>query len=57
MKPYGREKKVKGLRFKKDIHPKKGFINWWEAICDLIPRSTMKLKWKKEIDNEINKTK
>lgn len=27
---------------------KKGYINWWENICDTLSRTTMKLKWRKE---------
>lgn len=52
MKPYGREKRVKGSYWKQDCHPPKGFINWWENICQCIPRKTMKQKIKKEIENE-----
>lgn len=49
MKPYGRIKIVKGSLWKKDIHPPKGHKNWWEDICDPIPRSTMKLKFKAQL--------
>lgn len=51
MKPYGREKKIKGCgRWKKDYHihskhhHKVG--NWWEDFCTTISRSAMKLKLK-----------
>lgn len=56
MKPYGRCKNIKGSgRWKIDYHVhKKGFVNWWENICDVLPRSTMKRNMKKEIDKEIN---
>jgi len=52
MKPYGREKKIKGCgKWKIDMHPKKGFMNWWESMSTILPRTTMKIIWKK--DNEI----
>ena len=53
MKPYGRDKKVKGLNWKKDVHPPKGYINWWEDICDNLSRPTIKQNWKKEIKEEM----
>ena len=54
MKPYGREKNLKGGKsWKVDVHPKKGFINWWENMCDYLKRGSMKQLWKKEIDDEI----
>ena len=37
---------------KRDVHPKKGWINWWEAIGDYISRNTRKQKLRKEIENE-----
>lgn len=48
MKPEGR----KTVKFpeKQDIHPKKGWINWWEDIAGLISRNTRKQKLKKEIE-------
>lgn len=53
MKPYGREKKVKGWKNKVDyhVHTKKGrkIRNWWEEIINLIPRTTIKQKIRKEI--------
>ena len=53
MKPYGREKNIKGgSGWKIDWHPRKGRQNWWETMCDLLTRSRMKQDWKKEIDNE-----
>lgn len=51
MKPYGREKHVSGgNNWKRDYHimPKRKFQNWWEDICQLLPRSTMKAKAKKK---------
>lgn len=54
MKPYGREKNVKGGKpWKKDVHPPKGYVNWWEKMCDFLTRSQMKQIWKKDIDNEL----
>lgn len=58
MKPYGREKYVSGgNNWKIDFHirPKRKFQNWWEDICQLLPRSTMKAKVKKEIEVELLK--
>lgn len=52
MKPYGREKKIR-FSSKRDCHPKKGYVNWWEKMCDVVSRTTMKLKWKKQIQNDI----
>ena len=51
MKPYGREKKVR-FQHKKDRHPKKGFINWWEDLCNCLSRKTMKQLLRRKIDNE-----
>ena len=54
MKPYGREKKLKGgEKWKTDVHPKKGYINQWETMCDFLSRGRMKQIWKKEIDDEL----
>lgn len=52
MKPYGREKKLKGVSWKRDYHPPKGFVNWWENVCNYVSRKTMKQQVKKEIQNE-----
>lgn len=30
----------------------KGHKNWWEDICDPVPRSTMKLKFKTELRDD-----
>lgn len=50
MKPEGR----KTVKFpaKRDVHPKKGWINWWETIGDYISRNTRKQKLRKEIEDE-----
>jgi len=53
MKPYGREKKIKGGKpWKIDNHPRKGMINWWESMCDYLTRSRMKQMWKQEIKQQ-----
>lgn len=49
MKPYGQEKTIR-FPGKRDAHPKKGWRNWWEGIVDLLTRSTMKQRLKKELD-------
>lgn len=58
MKPYGREKKVKGTgSWKTDYHihhKNKKIGNWWEDICNFLTRSRMKQLLQKDIDLEIN---
>lgn len=51
MKPYGRYKKVR-LNLP-DCHPKKGWRNWWEDMCDVLDRSAIKRLWKKEVEQEL----
>lgn len=55
MKTYGREKFVSGGNdWKIDYHfVKREFRNWWEDICQLLPRTTMKAKWKKDIEETL----
>lgn len=54
MKPYGREKKVKGGKpWKKDVHPPKGYVNWWEKMCDFLTRGRMKQISKKNIERDL----
>lgn len=54
MKPYGREKNIKGgNNWKIDYHPSKGYQNWWEGICSHLSRSRMKQLWSKDVENEI----
>jgi hypothetical protein len=52
MTPYGRHKKVR-FPSKTDCHPKKGYINWWETVCDVIPRKTMKRIWMRDLQKEL----
>lgn len=58
MKPYGREKHVTGgTVWKKDVHVRKNgrkIENWWESICKLVPRSTMKLNCKRNINKDLS---
>ena len=55
MKPYGREKNLKGFGPSKiDVHPKKGWINWWEDRINFLRRGRMKQIVKKEIEEQIN---
>ena len=57
MKPYGREKKLKGGKpWKIDNHPKPKhlWINWWEDMCDYLSRSRMKHLVKKDIIKQID---
>jgi hypothetical protein len=53
MKPYGREKKLR-FSVKLDVHPKKGYENWWESICRFVSRREMKQKIKNEIDSDLD---
>lgn len=48
MKPEGRKKVT--AKWKRDTHPRKGYMNWWEVITDLMPRNVRKQNWKKEIE-------
>lgn len=55
MKPYGREKHITGgNKWKTDghFHPKHLVENWWESICDVISRRTMKQNLRREIEQE-----
>lgn len=58
MKPYGREKTVKGGNdYKIDYHLHKDgkkLENWWEDICCPLSRTKMKQNLKKDLDNEEN---
>ena len=53
MKVEGR----KTIRFpgKRDVHPKKGCVNWWENISDYISRHTRKQNLKKEIEDDTGR--
>lgn len=51
MKPYLRMKKIKGCgKWKEDVHPPKGYINWWENMCNFISRKTFKQELKRDVD-------
>ena len=54
MKPYGREKIVHHFKGKKDMHPhpKHLFENWWETICKLVSRRTMKQIFNKQMEEQ-----
>lgn len=57
MKPYGRLKHITGGNFWKidrHPHPKHKLVNWWEKICDVVSRKTMKQKYKDEICTELS---
>lgn len=47
MRPYGRIKKIKGKNWKRNIVK---YGNWWEGLNTIIPRTTLKSLWKKEIE-------
>lgn len=50
MKPEGR--KMTKFPGKRDVHPPKGFVNWWENIGDCISRNTRKQNLRKDIENK-----
>lgn len=50
MKPYGLGDKIR-FPGKKDYHPKKGFINWWENFTHYKSRRKIKQEIQKEIEN------
>lgn len=55
MKPFGREKKLQGIdASKRDVHPRKGFMNWWEDRIAFLTRSKMKHDLKKKINDELS---
>ena len=51
MRPEGR--KMVKFPAKRDVHPKKGWVNWWETIAKCISRNTRKIKLKNEMENEL----
>jgi hypothetical protein len=51
MKPYDLSDKIR-FPGKKDYHPKKGFINWWENFANYKSRRKIKQEIQKEIENE-----
>ena len=53
MRQYGRIKKVTGgkpYKIDRHPHPKRIYCNWWELICDPLPRTTIKAMWRREVD-------
>lgn len=58
MKPYGREKNLRGRGLGKiDVHarPKYKWKNWWEDMISPITRGRMKQIVKKEVEIELNR--
>lgn len=55
MKPEGR--KMINFPAKRDNHPRKGYVNWWENIGDYISRKTRKQKTMADIASEVTKEK
>ena len=57
MKPYGREKIIKGGKpWKVDYHIHKNskkIGNWWEGMADYLSRTEIKRRVSNEIDKEI----
>lgn len=57
MKPYGREKTIKGGKpWKVDYHIHKNgkkIGNWWEGMADYLSRTEIKRRVSNEIDKEI----
>lgn len=60
MKPYGREKNLKGggawkrnVKFTKKF-PKRIYRNWWEDIIQPLSRGALKQRWRKEMKKELD---
>lgn len=53
MKPEGRKK----VRFpeKRDVHPRKGMVNWWENRANTTSRKARKQEVSKDIERKIIK--
>jgi len=52
MKPLG-DRKLGYYRGKRDIHPPKGWINWWETIITRGNKSFEKEKVRNEIKEQL----
>lgn len=52
MRQYGRERKIGGFVGKRDAHPKKGYMNWWEDMDTCLTRSRMRQIFKSQLANE-----
>ena len=65
MKQFGLEKKVSGAQhgrnpWKVDYHLHENghkLENWWEGFCNLVSRTTMKHRIKREIERELQDNK
>lgn len=57
MKPYLRNKNIKGLGWKRDVHPPKGYMNWWEGLNNFVSRRKMKQRYKKIAEKMIAESK
>lgn len=55
MKPEGR--KIINFPNKRDCHPKKGYVNWWENIGKMISRKTRKQKTAADVASKVTKEK
>lgn len=55
MKPEGR--KMINFPNKRDCHPRKRYVNWWENIGKMISRKTRKQKTAADIHSEVIKEK
>jgi hypothetical protein len=51
MKPYLREKKTQ-FPGKHDVHPLKGWMNWWEDFYNCISRRKAKQNLQREISED-----
>ena len=53
MKPWQLGKKVSHFRGKQDVHPKKGWCNWWEDLGEWLSRRNIKQRLMREIKERL----
>lgn len=53
MKPWQLGKKVSHFPSKRDVHPKKGWRNWWEDLGEWLSRRNIKQRLMKEIKERL----
>lgn len=55
MKPEGH--KIMNFPNKRDCHPRKGYVNWWENIGKMISRKTRKQKTAADVASKVTEEK
>ena len=53
MKPWQLGKKVSHFPGKRDVHPKKGWHNWWEDLGEWLSRRNIKQRLMKELKERL----